>query len=182
MAENNSPGRMSRRQALAGLSASGVLLTQHPARALAQESTMPNDANCSRHLTASALRGASDLRAGDWAETMGFHSPGDGGEALYQIRQAADGDAPDGMSTLPLAGQLVAELVETSVVNYRMFGAVSDGKADDGVAIRAAHAWANAHGVPLVQLSGEFWIAATHGIEIQTPVSWGKAIFHNNCL
>ncbi len=177
MAEDPSPGRMSRRRALAGLSASGVLLTP-AARALAQESTMPNDTTCYRHLTAAALTAAPNARAGDWAETLGFRMPGDGGDALYSIRKLVEGETPDGMAILRLTDGLVAELVESVSVNYRMFGAISDGKSDDGLAIRAAHAWANAHDLPVAQRSGEFWIGDTHGIQIQTPVNWGKTVFH----
>lgn len=178
MAEETSAGRMSRRRALAGLSAGSVLLAQPVAQALAQESKMPKDASCSRHLTVAALKEAVSLGTGDWVETLGYHVPGDGGAALYMIQKIADGDAPDGGGTVPLADGLTAVLVESEAVNYRMFGAIGDGKADDGVAIRAAHAWANAHDLPVIQRSGEFWIGDTHGIEIRTPVNWGKAIFH----
>jgi hypothetical protein len=178
MAESTSSGRISRRRVLAGLGASGALLTQPAARALAEENTMPDNAQCSRHLTVHVLRAASGLHAGDWAETMGFHEPGDGGDALYRIRESVDGEAPDDRALMLLTDGLVAELVEAEAVNYRMFGALGDGQADDGVAIRAAHAWANAHDLPVLHRTGEFWIGDTHGIEIRTPVDWGKTIFH----
>ncbi len=139
---------------------------------------MPNDTTCYRHLTAAALTAAPNARAGDWAETLGFRMPGDGGDALYSIRKLVEGETPDGMAILRLTDGLVAELVESVSVNYRMFGAISDGKSDDGLAIRAAHAWANAHDLPVAQRSGEFWIGDTHGIQIQTPVNWGKTVFH----
>ena len=174
----SSAGRMSRRRALAGLSAGSVLLAQPAARALAQESRMPDDATCSRHLTIAALKEAAGLSAGDWVETVGFHVPRDGGDALYVVRGAGDDEKPDGRSILPLADGLIAVLVESTVVSYRMFGAIGDGNVDDGVAIRAAHAWANDHNLPVVQQSGEFWIGDTHGIEIRTPVNWGRAVFH----
>ena len=139
---------------------------------------MSTDSRLTRTLTTAALKGMPDLRAGDWVETTGFHIPGDGGEGLYQIREAGADETPDGASVLPLADGLAAELVEAEAVNYRMFGATEDGTRDDGAAIKAAHAWANVHRVPVVQRSGEFWIRDTHGIEIRTGVDWGRSVFH----
>ncbi|NLF15930.1 MAG: hypothetical protein GX595_01545 [Lentisphaerae bacterium] len=72
----------------------------------------------------------------------------------------------------------VAVLEEGEAVNYRMFGARGDGQSDDGQAIRRAHDYANRRGLPVVNLSGEFWITETTGILIQTPVSWGATVFH----
>lgn len=177
MSDETTPGRISRRRALAGLGAGGVLMTGTAAQALTEEERMSDNGTCSRHLTVAGLTESTGLQVGDWAETMGYYAPGDGGDALYQIRAAGDAE-PDGRSILSLSKDLVAVLVESEVVNYRMFGARSDGASDDGVAVRAAHAWANDHDVPVEQRSGDFWIGDTHEIEIRTPVNWGKAVFH----
>ncbi|MDZ7616415.1 MAG: hypothetical protein U1E05_05380 [Patescibacteria group bacterium] len=117
-------------------------------------------------------------RGGDWLETTGFHSPGDGGGALYQVRAAADDLTVNGADVLSLPNGVVAVLQERKAVNYRMFGALSNGANDDGVQIKLAHAYANRHGIPVVNPSGEFWINETNGIVIRTAVQWGKTIFH----
>ena len=73
---------------------------------------------------------------------------------------------------------LAAVLIESEAVNYRTFGAVGDGHNDDGVQIKRAHEFANEHDLPVVQLSGEFWISRTNDIPIRTNVHWGKSVFH----
>jgi hypothetical protein len=83
-----------------------------------------------------------------------------------------------------LAGLTKAGTTETkdpgpvTAVNYRMFGAVGDGKHDDGAAIKMAHAYANQHQLPVVNLQGEFWIKNTNQIDIRTSTQWGQTIFH----
>lgn len=105
----------------------------------------------------------------------GYYTPGDGGGAEYLIKDAGtEGD----WGTIPLDSGLYASLVNVSGVNYRMFGAVGDGKNDDGVQIKMAHAYANRMNIPLINQSGEFWIRETHTIEIMTSVYWGQTIFH----
>ena len=69
-------------------------------------------------------------------------------------------------------------LQKGEAVNYRMFGAVGDGENDDGVQIKRTHEYANRHRVPVVNLSGEFWIKETNDIPIKTNVHWGQTTFH----
>lgn len=45
-----------------------------------------------------------------------------------------------------------------------MFGAVGDSENDDGVQIKHAHAYACEHGIPIINLSGEYWIKQTNSI------------------
>ncbi len=83
-----------------------------------------------------------------------------------------------------LAGLTKAGTPETkdpgpvTAVNYNMFGAVGDGKHDDGTAIKMAHAYANQHQLPVVNLQGEFWIKNANQIDIRTSTQWGQTIFH----
>jgi hypothetical protein len=131
-----------------------------------------------RQSTAQALKATTELTEGAFVETLGFYAPGDGGEALYQIRQVAEELQPNDGDILPLANGLVAVLQERKAVNYRMFGAVGDGENDDGVQMKLAHEYANRHSIPIINLSGEFWIKETTGIPILTNVQWGQTKFH----
>ncbi|MGX5816565.1 hypothetical protein ACWKWU_00120 [Chitinophaga lutea] len=116
-----------------------------------------------------SLQADKKLKTGAFAQTAGYHKPGDGGGALYLV--GAEGQ-------VNLENGLKAALVPGTAVNYRMFGAVCDGVNDDGVQIKAAHAFANQHHLPVVQTGGEFWLKQTNGIQIQNSVQWGQTIFH----
>ncbi len=122
------------------------------------------------------------LTANMIARTLGYYSAGDGGEATYAIVLNNSQQTVDDGSGVSLHGSLNgdlrAQLLPGASVNYRMFGAKSDGTSDDGVQIKRAHQFATVHQVPIVQSSGEFWIIRTNQIPITTNVTWGNAIFH----
>jgi len=174
MSEPQHSRNLSRRATIAGLGLAGAALTG----ARAQERPMPQQRQLPRYLTAAALRAEADAVAGTWVETAGFHAPGDGGAGFYQVAQPTEELAANGADVLALDNGLLAVLHEPEAVCYRQFGAVSDGEADDGVAIKLAHEYANRHQVAVVNLSGEFWIKQTNSIPIRTPVRWGKTTFH----
>ena len=84
---------MSRRKAMAGIGASGIVLAHHSARALAEETEMQATENIrlTRYPTVRAMK------AGDgdsFAETAGFYAPGDGGAACYRIQNAKAKPSP----------------------------------------------------------------------------------------
>jgi hypothetical protein len=124
------------------------------------------------------LKSTSVAKEGDWIQTLGFHAPGDGGTALYQVHKASKDIESNEADVISLKKGLIAVLKESQSVNYRMFGARGDGESDDGVQIKMAHDYANRHQIPVVNLSGEFWIKHANNIPITTPVQWGKTIFH----
>jgi hypothetical protein len=134
--------------------------------------------NVRRLTSASVLTATQDLTLGVWVETVGFHAPGDGGAALYRIEGGGGDSEPNGMDIIVAGHGLLAHLVERDAVNYRMFGAVGDAEQDDGVQIKRAHEYANEHGIPVINLSGEFWIKETNNIPIRTNVHWGQTTFH----
>lgn len=126
---------------------------------------------------AAAMKEDRRLESGDLTCTAGFHHAGDGGDATYLV--VSDNTlAPDESGCLPLDNGLFATLINVKAINYRMFGAVGDGKSDDGKQIKAAHAYANKHNIPVINLDGEYWIGATKNIVIQTNVDWGTTTFH----
>ncbi|MDA0709572.1 MAG: hypothetical protein O3B73_05100 [bacterium] len=167
----------SRRKAIASMGLGGVALAE---TIFARESPMTADTNGSlrRYPTVLALKSQSSLKEGDWAETAGFYAPGDGGAAWYRIQKSSTTLSPNDADILDVGRQLIAVLQEKRAVNYKMFGAPGDGDHNDGVQIKLAHEYANRHRVPVVNLSGEFWIRQTHNIPIVTSVTWGQTIFH----
>ena len=169
--------------ALVPIGATALLLAQYAMVALAQEVPMPPEtpnANVTfaRYATIQALKSQADLQDGGLVETAGFHVPGDGGGALYRIQKLSHELEPNGADVIALDHGLVAVLLESEAVNYRMFGAVGDGENDDGVQIKLAHEYACRHRLPVINLTGEFWIKQTNSIPIKTNVSWGNTTFH----
>jgi hypothetical protein len=173
------------RKALALIGMIGFILATHPTRMPAREARVAareraSDVTFARYATAQLLSSLPSLEEGALVETAGFYVPGDGGEALYRIQKLNDELQPNGADVIALKNGLVAILLESGAVNYRMFGAVGDGESDDGVQIKLAHEYANRHKIPVVNLSGEFWITQSNNIEIKTNVQWGNTTFHIN--
>lgn len=118
----------------------------------------------------------STIAVGQIVATAGYYEPGDGGASLYIIRLSQLSE--DGGSILTLENGLQAHLLPVDRIHYKQFGAVCDGMNDDGVQIKAAHAYANSLNLPVVCHSGEYWIKQTYDITIQTSVSWEQTVFH----
>jgi hypothetical protein len=173
---------LTRRAAIAGMGVGGMTLASQASRLMAQETTAhsgpdphPYDVPC--YLSVADLKSDASRKVGECVATAGFYRPGDGGGAFYEICRASD-LAPNDANIVALPEGLVANLLEQQAVNYRMFGAMGDGEQDDGVAIKLAHQYANQHKIPVVNLSGEFWITRTNSIPIRTNVDWGSTVFH----
>ncbi len=177
MSEHHSR-KLSRRGVIAGVGAAGIAVARLTTPSLAQQAGTQSPMAPTRYLDMPAMKGQATHREGEWLETTGFHTPGDGGAALYQVCKASDDVQANGADVIALSNGLVAVLHERKAVNYRMFGTVSDGAHDDGIEIKLAHTYANRHQIPVVNPSGEFWINETNGIVIRTNVQWGKAVFH----
>lgn len=175
------PGTVSRRKALALIGTGGALLAQSASQAFAKDSPLPptgSSATLLRYPTVAALKTAKALTEGQYAETAGYFTPGDGGGSIYLVEKPAAEPEDTAAARVSLDNGLMAKLVESEAVNYRMFGAVGDGEQDDGVQIKQAHEYAVRHDLPIINLSGEFWIKETTEIPITTSVHWGKTIFH----
>lgn len=128
--------------------------------------------------TAAELKLSSSIRSGVMVQTGGYFNSGDGGHGIYLIRNSDAALIPDNGSLLPLKKGLVAELINVSAINYKLFGAAGNKVNDDGLQIKAAHNYANLRGLPVINLSGEFWFRETNGVEIRTSTDWGKSVFH----
>ncbi len=161
-----------RRQAISTLGAAGFLF---PFRESEIESRKIDFRD---HVSLKAMQDDKSLKEGTVVRTAGYYFLGDGGCGEYIVKRALPETKPDGGGCIQLKSDLVAELINAASVNYKMFGAASDGKNDDGVQMKAAHAYANLHGLPVINLAGEFWIKEANGITIQESVQWGNSVFH----
>ncbi len=178
MFDQNPAKSFSRRKALAVIGAGSALFLHSATRGLAQSSgNAGSTGTILRFETVVELK-RSRVNAGDLVETLGYFAAGDGGGAVYRVEKADAKKPADEGGRIAVANNLTAALLESESVNYRMFGAVGDGKNDDGVQIKMAHAYANGKGIPVVNPSGEFWISKTTNIPITSNVYWGQTIIH----
>ena len=178
MADRDKVRKFTRRGVIAGLGAGGMGFAKWANRALAQDRAAPGKPGVIRCLDVQSLKAEPSLGEGHWVETLGFHRPGDGGAALYQVQTFTDGLDVNEADVIAMDNGMAAVLQERTSVNYWMFGALGDGENDDGVQIKLAHEYANQNRVPVIQRSGEFWIKRAKGIPIKTGVQWGGTIFH----
>lgn len=84
--------------------------------------------------TVADMKNATNLVAGSYARTLGFHTLNDGGGATYYI---TDSGTADEMQVIAV-GDLYANLVLTSEVTPEMFGAYGDNSHDDSASIQKA--------------------------------------------
>lgn len=123
------------------------------------------------YATVAALKAAA-VSEGQTVTTRGYGAENDGGGAVYIIR-AAGAEDTDGAATLLLENGLCAELMCGGTVNVKQFGAVGDGKQNDGPALRAAFAYAVAHTPCEVFFPrGEYGLLSG-GIQVTLPLGGG---------
>lgn len=172
--------KLSRRKVIGSFSLTGLGLLAYDAQAGLMQSValLKEGENIQFYSSLAELKESASLKAGNVVQTGGYYQTGDGGQGTYLIRTAVSELIPDGGSIITLQKGLIAELINISAVNYKLFGAVGDQKNDDGVQIKAAHHYANAHRMPVINLSGEYWFRETTAIVIKTNVDWGQSIFH----
>ena len=166
----------SRRKLLAVLGAAGVALATGSSFVNLSRKRAGASGGKPLQYTLMELKQAADLKEGMIVRTTGYYRHADGGAAEYVIK--ADAMPEDGGSVINLQNGLQAHLLPVPSVNYKLFGAIGDGENDDGVQIKKAHAYANREGIPVVNMSGKYWIKETNLITITTNVQWGHTEFH----
>ena len=132
---------------------------------------------CRAFATIDDLKNFGQIRAMELVRVLGYYSINDGGAAEYLIVKTAEYDLKNEFA-ISLNGNLSAVLVHAGYVNYKMFGAVGDGKNNDNIQIKNAHDYANTKNVPVINRSGEFWLKEVKKIKILTNVEWGSTVFH----
>ena len=85
-----------------------------------------------------AMKEATNLINGSYAETYGYTTKGDGGSAKYKVRTITNEDVVDEMTLIALADEtLVAELVmQNSTIYTKQFGIIGDGETDETVKLK----------------------------------------------
>ncbi|MGC5328355.1 hypothetical protein [Brevibacillus sp. SYSU BS000544] len=137
----------------------------------------PNGAIIHVYNSVNDLIADPELKDGDVARTLGYFSPNDSGGALYQIK--ADNKTVDGGSVITIGvNGLQAHLMHQESINYKMFGAVCDGVNDDGVQMKRAHQYANSVKIPVINLSGDFYVKSSRQISVQTNLTLGHTKIH----
>jgi len=177
--ENATSMQVTRRRALTLLGATGMALAGGAKVSQAQSADQAAPEVLHQCSTVAAMKKAS-LAVGVLVRTAGYRTAGDGGGALYLVESAKEDRASNEGDVIALQGGLQATLQESLAVNYATFGAVSDGKNDDGVQIKLAHEYASRRNIPVINLHGEYWITKSNNIPITTNVQWGESTFHIN--
>lgn len=80
-----------------------------------------------------AMKNSTNLINGSYANTLGFYEKNDGGGALYKIRTITNDDVVDNIQILAMQNDnsLIAELIVTTELNAKQFGAKGDGVHND---------------------------------------------------
>jgi hypothetical protein len=169
---------ISRRKVLTAFGIAGFSAASGTALAAGNMELPDKKAKYASYGSIDEMVGDRTLKEGDIVQAFGYYKAGDGGAASYTITKPAGPAIDLATSGIQVNNGLVAALINVQSINYKMFGAVGDGKNDDGVQIRTAHAYANHTNIPVVNLHGEYWLQKPNDIEIQTNVSWGSTVFH----
>lgn len=182
MIEDQNPGagdslNLNRRNAIKAFSFASLAMSAAsiPAFAAREEPAAPKKTSYTIYNNVAGMKQDGSLKEGTLARVLGYYTPGDGGGAEYMIVKQ-EPELQTGH--IEVGGGFSARLFNVSSVNYKMFGAVGDGQNDDGVQMKAAHAYANRMNIPVINQHGDFWIKETVGIEILTSVQWGHTAFH----
>ena len=79
-----------------------------------------------------SMKTSTNLIDGSYAETLGYHTKNDGGNALYKIRTITNDDVVDESFIIALNDNtLIAELVIDNNINVKKLGAYGDNTHDD---------------------------------------------------
>lgn len=81
--------------------------------------------------TVADMKAATNLVAGSYAQTLGFHTINDGGGAIYYITDSGTANEMD----IIAIGDLYANLVYDNEVNVKKLGAIGDNSNDDTSAL-----------------------------------------------
>lgn len=176
-----SPYRMNRRKILGTM---GVLACSLLPKSGKSESLLiPESKGEIKNLSFSTLIEAKEsfkITENVIVKTMGYYSIGDGGGATYYVTTNTSKYEINEGDVVNLSKELIGVLIDVAYVNYQMFGTVGDGVNDDGIQMKNAHSYANRRGIPVRNLSGEYWIEKIRAIQIQTSVDFGNSTFHIN--
>lgn len=85
------------------------------------------------------LLASTALTAGSHAKIDGYYSANDGGSASFIIREKAENETADGLTTYQMtaSSNLIAEILKNPVMSVKQFGVYGDGVHEDATRIRS---------------------------------------------
>ena len=95
--------------------------------------------------TVADMKLATNLVNGSYAQTLGFHSINDGGNAIYKITESGTANEMDVIA----CGDLYANLVYGKEINVKKLGSYGDDTHDDYAVFNRAYTIANTNGIVL---------------------------------
>ena len=123
--------------------------------------------------TVSDMKAATNLVAGSYAQTLGFHTLNDGGGATYYITDSGTANEMDVIAV----GDLYANLVLHSVLAPEMLGAYGNGTTDDSNAMLRAISLADVKGGKSYKVTSEIALGG-HNLTIHEFT--GEVTISNN--
>lgn len=87
--------------------------------------------------TVASMKEATNLINGSYAQTLGFYTKNDGGNAIYKIRNITNEDIVDNIKIIALNNtNLIAELIIDDYVNVKCCGVKGDNLTDNTILIQ----------------------------------------------
>ena len=113
------------------------------------------------------MKADDTLKAGMYAQTVGYYSANDGGASTYKIRAKTNDDVIDEATIIEMndsSNNLIAELILTNNVNVEQFGAYGDNTHDDTTAIQNCINYVSSNNKYKIIMNKEYLISSTINI------------------
>ena len=88
--------------------------------------------------TVASMKSADTIVNGSTVMTLGFYTKGDGGDAIYKVREKEENEVLDEMTKIAIGDDLVADLIYDDTISVKKLGAKGDGSNNDTSAITKA--------------------------------------------
>ena len=127
--------------------------------------------------TVADMKSATNLIAGSYAQTLGFHSLNDGGGAIYYITDSGTANEMDVIAV----GSLYANLQgDSSELNVKQFGCYGDNTHDDTTALNAAILYAYNHDLVTYIPKGTYCVSSAINIYGKSDTTHSSIIIKGN--
>ena len=88
--------------------------------------------------TVADMQAAENLAEGSACQTLGFHTVGDGGGAIYKVVRVKSSTVVNNASTIPLYDETLVAVICSDNVSIKQLGAYGDGANDDTEVFKTA--------------------------------------------
>lgn len=98
--------------------------------------------------TVADMKAATNLTAGGYARTLGYHAKNDMGGSTYKIRAKASGETANEIDKIGLSdAAIIAEIVPEYEMNVKQFGAKGDGITDETSLVKSIFTYGSGIGL-----------------------------------